>query len=147
MCHIQLLKNHCGKIIRCKQCNNMWDTQEVVSSVLTELFLLSKIEYPLYWPQDLQFPFTHEQLEVLASLYQNDMISIPEDKEHTRRFMESVDWTMMKVLIIDEISMAEKKMFKLLDKNLRILTGNKRELYGGIHIIFTGDSCAGNNYV
>lgn len=50
-----------------------------------------------------------------------------------------VDWTMTKVLIIDEISMADKRFFKCLDKNLRILTGNKGQLYGGIHIVFTGD--------
>ena len=34
-----------------------------------------------------------------------------------------VDWTMTKVLIIDEISMADKKMFQKLDRNLRLLTG------------------------
>ncbi len=50
-----------------------------------------------------------------------------------------VDWTMTKVLIIDEISMADKNLFKVLDKNLRILTGKRSILYGGIHIIFTGD--------
>jgi len=50
-----------------------------------------------------------------------------------------VDWTMTKVLIIDEISLADKNLFKVLDKNLRILTGNRRLLYGGIHIVFTGD--------
>jgi hypothetical protein len=50
-----------------------------------------------------------------------------------------VDWTMTKVLIIDEISMADKNMFRTLDKNLRILTGNRHLLYGGIHIVFTGD--------
>jgi hypothetical protein len=50
-----------------------------------------------------------------------------------------VDWTITKVLIIDEISMADKNLFKVLDKNLRILTGKRSLLYGGIHNIFTGD--------
>ena len=50
-----------------------------------------------------------------------------------------VNWTLTKVLIIDEISMADKNMFRTLDKNLRILTGNRHLLYGGIHIVFTGD--------
>jgi hypothetical protein len=50
-----------------------------------------------------------------------------------------VDWTLTKVLIIDEISMADKRFFKTLDRNLRILTGNRNALYGGVHIIFTGD--------
>jgi hypothetical protein len=50
-----------------------------------------------------------------------------------------VNWTMTRVLIIDEISLADKNLFKSLDRNLKILTGNKRLLYGGIHIIFTGD--------
>jgi len=50
-----------------------------------------------------------------------------------------VNWPMTKILIIDEISMATSSLFKSLDKNLRILTGNRRLLYGGIHIVFTGD--------
>jgi len=50
-----------------------------------------------------------------------------------------VDWTLTRVLIIDEISMADKRFFKTLDRNLRILTGNRNALYGGVHIIFTGD--------
>jgi len=50
-----------------------------------------------------------------------------------------VDWTVTKVLIIDEISMAGLDLFPKLDKHLRILTGNRHLLYGGIHIIFTGD--------
>jgi len=50
-----------------------------------------------------------------------------------------VDWTVTKVLIIDEISMASIDLFPKLDKHLRILTGNRHLLYGGIHIIFIGD--------
>jgi hypothetical protein len=50
-----------------------------------------------------------------------------------------VDWTVTKVLIIDEISMAGIDLFPKLDKHLRILTGNRHLLYGGIHIVFTGD--------
>jgi hypothetical protein len=50
-----------------------------------------------------------------------------------------VDWTLTRVLIIDEISMADKRFFKTLDRNLCILTGNINVLYGGVHIIFTGD--------
>jgi len=50
-----------------------------------------------------------------------------------------VDWTVTKVLIINEISMAGIDMFSKLDKHLQILTGNRHLLYGGIHIIFTGD--------
>ena len=50
-----------------------------------------------------------------------------------------VNWPVTKILIIDEISMATPTLFKSLDKNLKILTGNRRSLYGGIHIVFTGD--------
>jgi len=50
-----------------------------------------------------------------------------------------VNWTLTKVLIIDEISLADKNLFQNLDRNLKVLTGNRRLLYGGIHIIFTGD--------
>jgi len=50
-----------------------------------------------------------------------------------------VDWTLSKVLIIDEISMADKNLFRKLDKNLRILTGNRDLLFGGIHIVYGGD--------
>jgi len=35
--------------------------------------------------------------------------------------------------------MAGIDMFSKLDKHLQILTGNRHLLYGGIHIIFTGD--------
>jgi hypothetical protein len=44
MRRIQLLKKHCGKVIRCNNCNKNWDTQDTVNSVLNELFELSKIE-------------------------------------------------------------------------------------------------------
>jgi hypothetical protein len=50
-----------------------------------------------------------------------------------------VDWTVTKVLIIDEISMAGTDLFPKLDKHLRILTGKRDKMYGGIHIIFFGD--------
>jgi hypothetical protein len=50
-----------------------------------------------------------------------------------------VDWTVTKVLIIDEISLAGIELFPKLDKHLRILTGNRHLLYGGIHVVFTGD--------
>jgi hypothetical protein len=50
-----------------------------------------------------------------------------------------VDWSLTKLLIIDEISMATISLFKSLDKNLKVLTGNRRSLYGGIHIVFMGD--------
>jgi len=50
-----------------------------------------------------------------------------------------VDWTVTKVLIIDEISMAGIDLFPKLDKHLRILTGIRDKMYGGIHIIFFGD--------
>jgi len=49
------------------------------------------------------------------------------------------DWTVTKVLIINEISMAGIDMFSKLDKHLQILTGNRHLLYGGIHILCTGD--------
>ena len=55
------------------------------------------------------------------------------------RLSSEVSWTTTKILIIDEISMAPKTMLRELDKNLRILTGNREFMYGGIHLIFIGD--------
>jgi len=90
MRHIQLLKKHCGKVIRCNNCNKNWDTQDTVNSVLNELFELSKIEYPSFWPQHLNFPLSHEEMELLALRFQIDMIQIPHGKEHTRRLLQLI---------------------------------------------------------
>ena len=90
MRHIQLLKNHCGRIVTCDDCKRSWDTAEVVNSVIKELLFLSRVEYPTFWPEDITFPLSHEQVELLALRYQNDMIHIPAEKEHTRRLLELV---------------------------------------------------------
>jgi hypothetical protein len=77
-----------------------------------------------------------------ASLLQGKTIHTAALINNTYISMElslDVNWTTTKVLIIDEISLAEKRLFPILDKNLRILTGNRDLLYGGIHIVFIGD--------
>ncbi|MFN9654790.1 MAG: AAA family ATPase, partial [Dolichospermum sp.] len=50
-----------------------------------------------------------------------------------------VNWTMSKMLVVDEISMADKKIFHKMDRNLRILTGHREKLFGGLNIVYGGD--------
>ena len=52
---------------------------------------------------------------------------------------DSPDWTDVILLVIDEISYMPQKDLVKLDQNLRILSGNKDTIFGGIHIIFAGD--------
>jgi hypothetical protein len=87
------------------------------------------------------FPIT-ATTNAAASLLQGLTIHMAAMLNSSKVQMEDcidVTWTITKVLIIDEISLADKNLFRKLDKNLRILTGNRHLLYGGIHIIFTGD--------
>jgi ATP-dependent DNA helicase PIF1 len=48
------------------------------------------------------------------------------------------NWTRVKVLIIDEVSMMSKRLFELLDKIGKATRKNERP-FGGIQIIFSGD--------
>ena len=49
------------------------------------------------------------------------------------------NWVNVILLFIDEISFMSLQSLAQLDTNLRALTGNKRQPFGGIHIIFIGD--------
>ena len=49
------------------------------------------------------------------------------------------NWKVVKLLFIDEVSFLSSNDIKKLDKHLRLLTGNKSMLYGGLHIVFVGD--------
>ena len=63
-----------------------------------------------------------------ASLLQGKTIhtaALINNKYISMELSSDVNWTTTKVLIIDEISLADKKIFPVLDKNLRILTGNR----------------------
>ena len=41
--------------------------------------------------------------------------------------------------MIDEISFLDVDTLKKIDKNLRILTGRRDKIFGGINVIFSGD--------
>ena len=49
------------------------------------------------------------------------------------------DWVNAILLIIDEISFMSKTTLENLDKYLRIMTGRKQYLFGGVHIIVAED--------
>ena len=48
-------------------------------------------------------------------------------------------WSRKGLLIIDEVSMIRASMIDLLDNRLRILKSRLHSIFGGIHIIFSGD--------
>jgi hypothetical protein len=47
-------------------------------------------------------------------------------------------WSVISILVIDEISMIDSTILTLLDRKLRILKGNEL-FFGGVHLIFCGD--------
>ena len=51
----------------------------------------------------------------------------------------SPEWEFVNLLFIDEISFFSDYSLQKLDKNLRLLTGNRGDVYGGSNIIFVGD--------
>jgi hypothetical protein len=55
------------------------------------------------------------------------------------RLMKRCNWKDVRFIFIDEVSFFSSKDLMKLDKHLRILTGNRGMLYGGVHIIFVGD--------
>jgi hypothetical protein len=82
MRHREYLKNHCGQIIQCPNCNKKWDTNQVVNCVVNKIFEHIKNDYPTYWPENLTFPLRYEQTELLALRYQYDMLEFSnEDME------------------------------------------------------------------
>ena len=48
-------------------------------------------------------------------------------------------WQTTRLVIIDEISFADKHDFDKIDNNLRILKQNQNKPFGGINIVFSGD--------
>ena len=48
-------------------------------------------------------------------------------------------WQTVRLLIIDEISFADKIDFDKIDNNLRNLKQNQTKPFGGINIVFSGD--------
>ena len=48
-------------------------------------------------------------------------------------------WHTTRLVIIDEISFADKHDFDKIDNNLRILKQNHNKPFGGINIVFSGD--------
>ncbi len=48
-------------------------------------------------------------------------------------------WSSIGILIIDEVSMMRASLFDLLDTRLRQLKTRLNKLFGGIHIVFSGD--------
>ena len=48
-------------------------------------------------------------------------------------------WNVIKILIIDEISMASASDIKLINDRLQQLKGNQSLPFGGLDVIFTGD--------
>jgi hypothetical protein len=98
--------------------------------------------YAIRKPFDFSvFPITATSNSA-ASLLQGKTIhtaTLINNKYISMELSLDVNWTTTKVLIIDEISLADKKIFPVLDKKLRNLTGNRDLLHGGIHIVFIGD--------
>ena len=52
---------------------------------------------------------------------------------------DDMSWANARLLIIDEISFMNVKACERLDENLRVLLRKHNALFGGIHIIFSGD--------
>jgi hypothetical protein len=66
-----------------------------------------------------------------SALYLNRKSEITEEQKRV--------WADTRLVIIDEISFATAKDFKMIDETLRKLTGKLFENFGGLNIVFAGD--------
>jgi hypothetical protein len=90
MRHRELLKKHRGKMLTCSQCNQTWDSTDIINSAIEHLFELSKNEVPNFWPDCVTFPLQHEMIELIALRFQFDMMAIPEEAKNLRRLLQII---------------------------------------------------------
>lgn len=68
----------------------------------------------------------------------------------TRNKYKKQPWIETDILIIDEVSMMSKKLFDIIDNVARISRGKRKEVFGGMQIVLSGDFYqlppVGNNY-
>lgn len=69
----------------------------------------------------------------------HSMCHLNSKKNSLLRQIKRCNWRDVKFIIIDEVSFFSSKDLQKLDKHLRLLTGNRAKLYGGLHVIFVGD--------
>jgi uncharacterized Rmd1/YagE family protein len=90
MRHLQLRKQHQGKILHCNGCQKLWNTTEVINKVIQHLFHKSVQEHPDFWPDTITFPLKEEEIELIALRYQYDLQDIPESATHLRQLLQLI---------------------------------------------------------
>ena len=87
--------------------------------------------------QEFKLQLSEVLLQQLIDLV--DGLQTEDNKVFSAKDIEK--WINTRILIIDEISFMSCKKLIRLDKNLRKLTENYSEKFGGLDIIFCGDFC------
>ena len=90
MRHLQLRKQHQGKILHCNGCQKLWNTTEVINSVIQHLFHKSVQEHPDFWPDTITFPLKEDEIELIALRYQYDVQDIPDNATHLRQLLQLI---------------------------------------------------------
>ena len=112
-------------------------------STIVDLVIMYCREYC----ENMNFPFTSQTIVVTALTGVAATVLLGETT-HRAVYLncrndftaEQVDnWKETRLLIVDEISFAPPSLFEKLDQNLRTLTTNFMQPYGGINIVFLGD--------